>query len=108
MKAIRIVLLTVSLGWFSILLVSWGVVLVAQMFSIPFIKDLTLWNIVGIAFIKILMDNKVDITMPNKSEGVSEETRATMVIVTSFIIKSLLIIAILLVAFLVQKIYLHG
>lgn len=107
MKAIRIAFLTVALGWLSMMIISLAILVVSQMFAIPFLKDLTYWNFVGLSFIKvILVDNKVTVGVSD-NESLNDEAKTIFVIVTSFIIRSGLIGFIILMAFLAQKFYLN-
>jgi len=69
MKVIRLLFLVFGFGLINAFVLSWGIVDISQLYQIPYLKEFTLWNIIGLALLKGVIEGNTKIeTTKRQSE----------------------------------------
>lgn len=110
MIVIRLLFLVFSLGLINAFVLSWGIVDISQLYEIPYLKEFEIWNVLGLALLKGVLEGNTKIEVEKKKieakgEEVSEE-KITKDIVVYFVGRMLMIATSVGVAHLIHWIYL--
>lgn len=110
MIVIRLLFLVVSLGLIDAFVLSWGIVDISQLYEIPYLKEFGIWNILGLALLKGVLEGNTKIELEKRKigiqgEGVSEE-QISQDIVFYFMNRMIMIAASVGIAHLIHWIYL--
>jgi len=68
----RLLFLVLTMGIFNAFVLSWGIVDISQLYQIPYLKEFTLWNIMGLAILKGVLEGNSKLEI-EKKRTVSEE-----------------------------------
>lgn len=66
MMIIRVILLIFGLGIISAFVLSWAIVDIAQLYDIPYLRDFTAQNILGLALLKSVIEGNLKMEMEKR------------------------------------------